>query len=134
MRLSAIAATLALLVPAAASGAVYECHVNQGAMNGGWITDLYFFEHDQAAGSVLVYDGLIDHFNKGEPVEGTVSKATDAQLAFRWSVFVVDSLGQRTKLNFRGVLYFAKSEFSVQGEPVGYADRFNARGVCKIAE
>ncbi len=113
---------------------MYVCAVNPGSANGGWLTEQYFFEYQKDRETIEFYDGLIEYFNDAKPVTEKLSGKSDAKISFSWGLFVIDSAGQRTKMDLRGVLYFANNEFSVQANPVGYADKLHARGVCTVAE
>ena len=121
-------------VAACAQATVYDCAVNPGSANGGWLTEQYFFEYQEDRETIEIYDGLIEYFNDGKPVTGKVTGRNAAKISCSWAPFVIDGAGQRTKMDLRAVLYFANKEFSVQAKPVGYIDQLHARGVCKVAE
>ena len=133
MILRIVLAGFLAILPGLARATVYDCKVNPGSMNLGWLTEQYFFDFVEDPQRIEIFDAIVSKFNKDTPVEGKVRSKNDAKVAFSWALFVMDSTGKRTKMDFRGVLYFANMEFSVQGQPVGYSNKFDARGVCAIA-
>ena len=116
--------------PVSAAEQHYLCAVNDGLEDGHWISSDYVFTVDSEAKQVVVSDPVILHFNKDQPVEGTLVTATAAKTVFTWFVFASNSGGQRTKMVYRAVLFTATNEFSVTARPTGFTNVFSARGSC----
>lgn len=116
------------LFPLAAEATVYKCDVNPGH-DLSWITEVYWFEIDDASGKLEVIDGLIKYF-VDKPVEAKVLSKTDKKLVFSWSVFVLNDLGQRAKMNFRSTLFFDKLMFRVAAKPQSYLNDYEGYGTC----
>ncbi len=122
------------LLPFAANATVYKCDVNVGPKTGSAITDLYFVTYDADAKTLFVEDGLIQYFNKEQPMQANIFKDTEAQLAFSWRVNAKDIKNQRTQLEFNAVFYRQTNEFALSGQAHGYVNKYNARGTCALAQ
>jgi hypothetical protein len=125
-----LAATLALAGLSAARAEVFRCEMQVGdAFQGDTIAPEIFliFEEDK----VTVLDGLIQHFNKGEPMVAKTLSKKDASHSFQWAVFMSNNAGQRTKMHYHGTFFTQRHEFHLKAKPAGYSNAFSAVGRCK---
>lgn len=110
---------------------MYLCAVDDGEDDGAWISTEYAFPVDLAAKRIAVSDPVILQFNKNKPADGKLVATTPAKTVVTWSVFTLNSAGQRTKMAYRAVLFTEGSAFSVLAKPIGFSNSFSARGTCQ---
>lgn len=79
---------------------------------------------------VLVLDDIVNYFNKGEPMVARVKADGSKSVTYSWEVLMVNSAGQRTKMQYRGSLFQNTKEFHVLARPVGYNNSISATGKC----
>ncbi len=96
----------------------------------GWIAPEIYLITDEGTGKLAVSDGVIAHFNKEKPVEAKIGTDKPVSLSFEWNVQMVNSQGQRTKMQYIGSLFKASREFHVQARPIGFSNSFSAVGSC----
>jgi hypothetical protein len=104
--------------------------VKKVAGNGGYITERYVFQQDEATGQALASDALILHFNES-PIAAKVSEDTKKKLVLTWSVQLTNNTGQGTKMLFRASYFKADGSVTVRAVPSGYDNQFEGRGRCK---
>ncbi len=117
-------------LPAVADALTLECTVPQTNLGGGYITETYVLQHDEAAGRALASDPLILYFNDG-PVEAKVTEDTGKKLVLSWTVLIINSAGQQTKMRFRAAYFKDSRQITIRATPGGYDNNFEARGSCK---
>ncbi len=128
--LPALAALFLSSVPALSL--TLECKITKSSAGGGYITDIYYFDYDEANGKALVSDALIYHFNDEQPLVAKVSEDTARKLVFSWNVQMTNSTGQMTKMQFRASYFKAEKTVTVRAVPGGgYSNNFEGRGKCK---
>ncbi|WP_103255660.1 hypothetical protein [Tabrizicola aquatica] len=109
-----------------------ECKVPQSNAGGGYITELYILQYDEAAGQAIVSDGLIMYYNDEQPMKAKVSEDTAKKLVLTWNVQMTNSTGQMTKMQFRASYFKADKTVTIRAVPGGgYANDFEGRGKCK---
>ncbi len=116
---------------AAAQTQVQKCVISSGskATSNGIISNEYYFLQDAKTGAVQVEDSILQYFTK-KPADAVVSANDGATLAFSWSVLMVNSAGQRTKMLYRATLFKTTNEIDIFARPNGYKNTFQARGKC----
>lgn len=128
--LSALAALFLSSVPALSL--TLECNITKSIAGGGYITDIYYFDYDEANGKALVSDALIYYYNDKQPLVAKVSEDTARKLVFTWNVQMTNSTGQTTKMQFRASYFKAEKTVTVRAVPGGgYSNNFESRGKCK---
>ena len=111
---------------------VQKCVMRTGQNQNGSIAPEIILIYDEAAKSMQVYDGIIAHFNKEQPVVAKISSQRANNISFGWSVQMVNSQGQRAKMQYLGSLIINLKELH-HGAP----DRLcqcvqRHRGVCDV--
>ena len=119
-----------LAIPSLADALTLECALPQTNSGGGYLTETYVLQYDEAAGKALASDGLILYFNDG-PIEAKVSEETGKKLVLSWMVLITNSTGQQTKMRFRAVYFKETRQITIRATPGGYDNSFEARGSCK---
>lgn len=119
------------LASTAAEAKVLDCKVTP-IQNEGWLTDRYVFSIDEAKGTVMVDDGLIEYFNKG-PIAGKLVENSDIRIAVTWELMTSNQSGQRSKMTFRGTYFVKLNQFQLTMKPMGYRDVYDANGTCVIS-
>ncbi len=109
---------------------VQKCVMRTGQNQNGSIAPEIILIYDEAAKSMQVYDGIIAHFNKEQPVVAKISSQRANNISFGWSVQMVNSQGQRAKMQYQGSLIINLKELHVTARPIGYANVYSAIGVC----
>lgn len=128
--LSAIAALFLTTVPG--FSLTLECKVPKSNAGGGYVSDLYVFQYDEAMGTAFVADGLIYYYNDDQPVTAKVTDDTAKKLVLSWNVQITNSTGQMTKMLFRASYFKADKSVTIRAVPGGgYANDFEGRGKCK---
>jgi len=123
--------TVLLAFPSLSQALTLECSVARSSAGGGYITDLYILQYDEASGQAIASDGLIMYYNKEQPMKAKVSDDTATKLVLSWNVQMTNKTGQMTKMQFRAAYFKADNSFTVRGVPGGYANSFEGRGKCK---
>lgn len=126
----ALAAFL-LAFPTVSHALTLECTVPQSNSGGGYITELYILQYDEASGQAIVSDGLIMYHNNEQPMKAKVSEDTANKLVLTWNVQMTNSTGQMTKMQYRAAYFKANGKVTVRAVPGGYSNNFEARGTCK---
>lgn len=109
-----------------------ECNMTKSSAGGGFITDVYFFDYDEAKGKALVADALIYHFAGEQPIAAVVSEDTKRKLVFTWRVKITTNTGQTANMQFRASYFKGDKTVLVRAAPGGdYVDNFESRGTCK---
>lgn len=116
--------------PLAASAQSLECTLSPNAHAGGWVTEKYFFEVDEAAGTARAVDAVVQQYNKG-PIKARLTDSTAQKLVVSWDVKMTNSTGQMTKMLDRASIFKGDNSVIVRAVPSGYANQFEARGTCK---
>ena len=110
---------------------VQKCVMGIGkTLQGDMIAPEIFLIYDDAAKTLQVMDNVIAYFNKDKPVQAKISAEKDVSRSFAWSVLMVNSGGQRTKMQYHATLFHAKRELQVLARPVGFNNTFSAVGTC----
>lgn len=122
----------ALVAAIPASALTLECSVPQSNAGGGYITDLYILQYDEAEGEAIVADALIYYYNDDQPMLAKVSEDTAKKLVLSWNVQMTNSTGQMTKMQFRASYFKADKSVLIRAVPGGdYTNNFEGRGKCK---
>jgi hypothetical protein len=119
-----------LLAASQVHSATLDCNLKPGADTGGWITDRYIFDFDEAAGTANAVDGIVQHFNGG-PIVARMTDSTAKKLVISWDVQMTNDSGQQTKMQYRAAIFKADNSVIVRAVPGGYSNSFEARGTCK---
>lgn len=134
MRTLFLAAATALACLSGASHAMtLECKIADLGAGGGYVTDVYVIQYDEAAGKALVADGLIMYFFDAA-IPAKVADDTEKKLVFTWIVQMTNSSAQQLKMQFRGSYFKETRKFTVRASPGGaYSNDFEGRGNCKVS-
>ncbi len=127
------AGLLALTVtPVFAAPTVYNCALDV-ANTQQWVASQIVIAHDAATGTVLVNDGIIDHFF-GKPVEGKVSVDNAKRITFTWDLPQIKNKAQQVapRFAYRATYIKATGAVSVIAKPLNYSNDFSARGSCTV--
>ncbi|MCX7289212.1 MAG: hypothetical protein NTW20_17155 [Rhodobacterales bacterium] len=109
-----------------------ECKIADLTTGGGYITEVYAIQYDEAAGKALVADGLIMYVFDA-PIPAKVADDTAKKLVFSWTVQLTNSSAQQLKMQFRASYFKETGKFTVRASPGGaYSNDFEGRGSCKI--
>ncbi|MFT6676770.1 MAG: hypothetical protein ACJAVM_002975 [Sulfitobacter sp.] len=129
LRALAFGAALLLAAPASA-GVFYECDMNTKHPRG-WVSPKVTFAFD-AAGHVSVTDGVILWLYQKPLIARTRKKGE--KLRITWNIANAEAgRGERIP-TFRYIanLNTATKAVSIIAKPVGYPQRFSAKGLCTI--
>ncbi|MGL4239344.1 hypothetical protein [Tabrizicola sp.] len=127
---AAVTALLAFALPSHAL--TLECRIPTSSSGGGYITELYVFQYDEAAQKALASDGLILYYNDDQPVPAKVSADTANKLVLSWKVQMTNSTGQMTNMQYRAAYFKADKSVTIRATPGGgYTNSFEGRGKCK---
>lgn len=128
--LPVVAAFFISTVPALAL--TLECKITKSSAGGGYITDIYYFDYDEAKGKALVADGLIYYYNKDQPIAAKVPEDSNKKLVFTWAVKITTNTGQTANMQFRASYFKGDKTILVRAVPGGdYSNNFESRGKCK---
>lgn len=127
----AFIALIFCLFPALAEALVLECAVPQSNSGGGYITETYVLQHDEATGEALASDGLIMYVYD-TPVSAKVTDDTAKKLVLTWAVQLTNSAGQPTNMRFRAAYFKDTRQINIRAMPGGYDNSFEGRGSCKV--
>jgi hypothetical protein len=123
---------LLLAFPSVAQALTLECSITPSNAGGGYVTDLYVLQYDEASGQAIVSDGLIMYYNNEQPMKAKVSDDTASKLVLTWNVQMTNSTGQMTKMQFRASYFKGNKSITVRAVPGGgYVNNFEGRGKCK---
>ncbi|HLQ19515.1 MAG TPA: hypothetical protein VK146_11090 [Tabrizicola sp.] len=126
--LSSVLATF----PSLSQALTLECNITRSNAGGGYITDVYILQYDEASGQAIVSDGLILYFNNDQPMKAKVSEDTAKKLVLTWRVQMTNSTGQTANMQFRASYFKGDKTLLVRAAPGGdYSNNFEGRGKCK---
>jgi hypothetical protein len=129
---SVFLATLLLAAPSLSQALTLECTIPASNAGGGYVTDLYILQYDEASGQAIVSDGLIMNYNNEQPMQAKVSEDSANKLVLSWNVQMTNKTGQMTKMQFRASYFKNNKSITVRAVPGGgYANDFEGRGKCK---
>lgn len=129
--ISTFALILGLASPAFA--AKYECNVSKNDPSG-WIPNVVLIDHNEANGSVVVLDPVIQHF-LGAPIEGRMDTDNGKRTTFTWEVGGTTSQsGQFAKMNYRATIRKSNKKFAITGKPLGYLNDYRGTGACRVVK
>ena len=127
-----VLSSIFLAFPTISQALILECTVPASNAGGGYITDLYILQYDDASGQAIVSDGLILYFNNDQPMQARVSEDTAKKLVLTWKVQMTNSTGQTANMQFRAAYLKADKTLLVRAAPGGdYSNSFEGRGRCK---
>lgn len=114
----------------AATAATYECEIKKS--NSGYIPEIVVVNHDEAKGTVIVYDPVIAHFNKETPLAGRVGINNAKRITFKWALKNIRTPGGQNVSGFNYSLTYIKGtgEGVVGAKPLGYTDNMRGSGKC----
>lgn len=119
-------------IPSLSHALTLECNVSRSNAGGGYITELYVLQYDEAAGQAIVSDGLIMYYNKEQPLKANVAEDTAKKLVLTWSVQMTNNTGQAANMRFRATYFKNDKSILVRAVPGGdYSNNFEGRGKCK---
>lgn len=126
--LAAVFALSVSSVPAAAS--TLECKLPVTGAGGGYITGLYYVQHEEGSTEAIVSDEVIMYYNDEQPITARVSDDTDAKLVLTWNIQMTNS-GQMTKMQYRAAWFRKSGLLAIRAKPGGYSNSFEGRGTCR---
>jgi hypothetical protein len=132
--LKPLLATAAFLIgmPTLSHALTLECAIPKSNSGGGFITELYIFEYDEATGRALAADGAIIYYHDS-PIPVEVTDDTSKKLVFSWTLQITSATGQLSKMQYRASYFKQTKDITVRAVPGGgYSDRFEGRGKCKV--
>jgi hypothetical protein len=131
LRIASFAAVvLSLAIPSLANALTLECSMSRTNSGGGFISDVYVLQHDEASGKAIAADRLTQHF-EGAPVDAKVTEDTAKKLVMTWSVAITNNAGQPAIMRFRATYFKATKKVTIRAMPGGYDNSFEGRGACK---
>jgi hypothetical protein len=108
-----------------------DCTLTPSANAGGWVTDRYYFEIDEEAGTALANDAVIQFFLK-EVARAVVAENSAKKLVLTWNVQTRTGSNHQAKMQYRAAYFKADKSVIVRGIPGGgYNNNFEARGRCE---
>lgn len=126
---------LAFLGMAGAAGAgVEKCVMQIGATQNYTIAPEILLSYDEASKTMEIYDGLIANFNKETPIKVKLNSEKPNSRSFGWSLFMVNSHGQRTKMQYVASYFIDTKAIHVQARPIGYTNVYSAMGTCRAVK
>lgn len=129
--LPVLATTASLLFPVLSQALTLECSIADTGAGGGYITELYVFQLDEASGKALAADGWIMHYFDA-PIPAKVTDDTAKKLVFSWSLKMTNSSSQQLNLRYRASYFRETGQVTVRASPGGaYSNDFEGRGTCK---
>lgn len=131
-RLSLFASAIFAVFATAAQAVTYECEITR--KNHGYVPEILFIVHKGSAKSATVLDPIIDYFNDGKPVSGTVSANNDKRLTVKWKLKDLTTPGGQFVAGFNYTATYLKKtgKLSVSAKPLGYLDNMRGFGTCKL--
>jgi hypothetical protein len=127
------ATVTALLIglPTLCNALTLECKVPKTNSGGGYITELYVFQYDEATGKALAVDGAIMYYHDA-PIPVRVSDDSAKKLVLSWTLQITTGSGQQSKMQYRASYFKQTKEIIVRAVPGGgYSNNFEGRGKCK---
>ncbi len=123
-------AALVAMAPLSATARSIECTLSPNASSGGWVTDRYFFEVNEEAGTAQAIDAVVQQYNNG-PIKARLTDTSAKKLVVSWDVKMTNGTGQMTKMLYRASINKANNSITVRAVPSGFSNQFEARGSCK---
>lgn len=118
--------------PSLSEALTLECRIIPSNAGGGYVTDIYILQYDEASGQAIVSDALIMHYNDEQPMKAKVSEDTARKLVWTWRVQMTNSTGQTANMQFRAAYFKGDKTVLVRAAPGGdYKNTFEGRGTCK---
>lgn len=118
--------------PSLSQALTLECRIIPSNASGGYVTDIYILQYDEASGQAIVSDALIMHYNDEQPMKAKVSEDTSRKLVWTWRVQMTNSTGQTANMQFRTAYFKGDKTVLVRAAPGGdYTNIFEGRGTCK---
>lgn len=124
-------ASIALMaLPAMASAESYKCTTtNYG--NGGWVSNLFYFDYDPKTNTATAIDYYINEVHDA-PIKVDWKQRSENSYQFNWKVKGVKaSNGGGAILSYRFILFKDRMAFSLNGQNHGYENVISARGTCE---
>ena len=129
-----LAAVLSLSVSAVpAAATTLECKLPVTGAGGGYITGLYYIQHEEGSPEAIVSDEVIMYYNNEQPMTARVSADTDVKLVFTWNVQMTNS-GQMTRMQYRAAWFRKNGLLTIRAKPGGYSNSFEGRGTCRALQ
>ena len=125
------AALVAGVWSGAAEAARYDCSFRTGVTERTWITERYVIEHDEAAGTATVIDGLIQYYHD-KPIEARVVEVTKGKVVFGWTLRTMNAVGQQAVMLYRAAWFKGPGYMRITATPQGYSNMFESLGACTI--
>lgn len=130
LRTLVLSAALVAL-PSISQALTLECKVPASNAGGGYITEVYILQYNEASGEAIVSDGLILYYNKEQPMQAEVLEDSANKLVLTWNVQMTNN-GQMTKMQFRASYFRTNKSITVRAVPGGgYSNDFEGRGTCR---
>lgn len=130
--LSALFTLFLSTIPAAAL--TLECKVPVTATGGGYISGIYYFQHEDGSGEAIVSDEVIMQHNDEQPIIAKVAADTEVKLVLTWAVQMTN-WGQMTRMQYRAAWFRKSGLLTIRAKPGGgYANSFEGRGTCRILQ
>ena len=121
----------ASLLAGQAQAVTLDCTLKPSESSGGYVTERYILDYNEAEGTAVAVDSLIQYFHGG-PVPAKLSDNTAKKTVFTWTVLTTSQSGQVTKMQFRAAVFKSDNSITVSATPGGgYGGGFEARGKCK---
>ena len=134
--LAAIVGWVVPMAPAKAEEVTYECVAQRRQYPSEvWgrfrnlIQPRMVFVVDEAARTATVWDPLIEQVYGGA-VEGNLREESDRKLVVTWDIFSRGFNLAQARMEFRASLIKQSNKLIVTAVPIGYPERFFARGGC----
>lgn len=120
-------------ITALAAPTVYQCELKVGRLES-WVPEQLVIAHDTEAGTVLVSDPIILHFNDKQPLAGELVVQNAKRTTFKWAlVDVVNRSGQQApRFVYRATVQASDKTVRVVAKPLGYPNDFKAKGRCQV--
>ncbi len=118
-----------IAMPASAETFRYLCEMPPD--QSGYITATYVLDVDTSAKTVKIQDALTNAI-EGEPVDGEIAEFTDRKHVFKWELILRSSNGQNVKMRYRAAVFRNNMTARVEATPIGYSNRFQQRGGCRV--
>jgi activator of HSP90 ATPase len=119
-----------LLSASAAPALTLDCALSPSAAAGGWVTERYVLQYDEATGKALAADAVTQYYLDG-PVAAEVIEATSKKLVLSWRIKTTDADGQTVNMIFRASYFRSTGKVTVRAIPGGYSNDFEAQGNCR---
>ena len=120
----------ATLAPAFAKTTQYECKFAQEGRGGGWIPEIAYITVDDAAGTIEIYDPVIDYY-VGNPIPARLTGDTKARKTFVWE-FEIKNRGQGGKMRYTMSYFVDGRPVKISAKPGSYDNTWNGEGSCSV--